>query len=1312
MTFTPKSPTQISEDPNNRTNEAQTEHDLIRPLLDLLWGEGAYQVQVTIPNVDSRRQPDYAFFNSRAERMDADVLKGKLEYWGKTLALGDAKSWNASLDRQRGVDENPSGQIANYLWRSRVRWGILTNGKVWRLYERERSSAGGIFYEVDLEDLLNSHADEAFKYFYLFFRREAFLPDKGGVSFVERVFHRSTEYATKVGDKLKDSAYDALRYLMNGFFAHGENGLSSSDQSVVKLVHENSLIVLYRLLFILFAEDRKLLPRDDEPYKSHSLCSIHKQVNERLRRGHSFLPDATGLWRSVLDLFHLIDSGFPEGHIPAYNGGLFGCERYQHIAYRAMPAQKHWEIGEQHLAQAIDLLAYEREQWDIPGSKDVDYATLDVQHLGSIYEGLLELQPKLASEALVETKEEGNTVFKPEHEVPVPGLIDRQPPRRAREGEIYLVTDRGQRKATGSYYTPKYVVSYIIEHTIGPLVAEAAEEVLRLREDVDRKIAKHRRTLREWQNSTNPEAALQLESLAKAIRTEERRVIEVYLGLKILDPSMGSGHFLVGAADFVSLAMATDPNLVAPDEAGEEDPQAYYKRLVVEHCLYGVDLNPLAVELAKLSLWLHTVSGEKALSFLDHRLRPGDSLVGVRLADDLSTPPYAINPDDGSISANPTSPSFRFTDVLVSTHLQYLLDTFRKIMEAPSGNAETERRKDSLFHEMDTVRDKFRAVANCWLAPFFGVPVTPEQFESAVKSLKGTPDDWKELRSMDWFRLAQNVADSRSFLHWELEFPEVFFTPSGFKERDVRGFDAVIGNPPYVSFGLGRAGKLGENLRTYYEFRYGNSAEYKISVYAMFMQLAGDLSRVTGEFGLILPDSFLVGRHFSKIRKHLALGTAIGHVIRFKEDFWESGDVGFPVILVASRRPPGWEVAPESTFVAECETLDSLAAGSLKYYSEPQVSWARAFRNRFRIIPDPADRRTIAMIEENSIVLGSVLGMHHGVRSKVGRDKVVSQKKRGSSWRPALTASDEISRYSLRWKGNYINIAPELLFKGGWDATHIEQDKLLIRRTGDSIIATLDRERYYHTNALIYGILIGQIRRYDLRALLAVMNSRLFVYYYRKNTMKEGRTLPQVEIDSLEQFPIRNTSDRTQPTLKSEKNPATTLAARWFKGRVDSTGITTFVHEMLSQEPRRCDLVYDLLAVLAEELLLRRRKMDDEIKGFHAWLAKHIGSELEELEDKTTLLGYHEHDLADFLAALRENAGRLSVNPDSRSVQETIVNEFTKSVSRLRPIKATIESADHLVDQIVYDLYGLGDKEIAVVERAVPRTTAETVVGV
>lgn len=496
------------------------------------------------------------------------------------------------------------------------------------------------------------------------------------MTFVEKVFQDSVQYATEVGDRLKESVYDALRHLINGFFEHPANGLNRHDPDTLRLVHENALIVLCRLLFLLYAEDCDLLPCSTQPYASYSLYRLQREINQHLREGKTYPPMAHRFWGELTNLFALIDEGFPEGGIPAYNGGLFSPTRYPHVAHTPQVDTQRWEIGDHRLAEVIDLLAYERDRWNEPGTRDVDYATLAVQHLGSIYEGLLELQPRIADEPLVETTEDGKPAFKPVTQTVSLRPIRGQPPRTANAGEVYLVTNRGERKATGSYYTPKYIV----ENTVGPLADEAVQQAAALRPDVDKEIKSLERRRREWAKSAASDAAKHVADCDRFIEAQKRRVLEPYLSLKILDPAMGSGHFLVSAADWLSLAMATGPNLLPLAEMGDEDPQAFYKRLIVERCLYGVDLNPLAVELAKLSLWLHTVSKDRALSFLDHHLRCGNSLIGAHIEDNLSKAPPPPQGTKGTKGKRQVAASEQlalgFYETLTGTHLSHFLDTF------------------------------------------------------------------------------------------------------------------------------------------------------------------------------------------------------------------------------------------------------------------------------------------------------------------------------------------------------------------------------------------------------------------------------------------------------------------------------------------------------------------------------------------------------------------------------------------------------------------------------------------------------------
>ena len=1283
-----------------RTNEPQTEHDFIQPVLNLLWREqnegDCYQVQVSIPNLDARRQPDYAFFHTAEERNGAEERQGTIDYWRNAPALGDAKRWTASLDKERGADENPSAQICNYLYRSRVRWGILTNGRIWRLYEREKSSSGGVFYEVDLEDTLSNHNTEAFKYFYLFFRREAFVPDETGVTFVERVFQGSVDYATEVGDRLKESVYDALRALMNGFFDHPNNELHRHDPDTLKLAHENCLIVLYRLLFLFYAEDRLLLPRSDEPYASYSLSRLQQEINKHLRSGETYLSTVHRFWSELTGLFELIDRGSSEAGIPAYNGGLFSPSNHPHVAHTPQPNAKRWEIGDHYLARAINLLAYERDSWDEIGERHVDYATLDVQHLGSIYEGLLELHPSIAEEPLIETLKSGKSLFKPENEVSNPRPIHGQPPRRISEKEIYLATDRGERKATGSYYTPKYIVQYIVENTVGPLADEAAEKVAAMRPEVDKEIRKLKREIREWEKSSTRDAENHVAALNRGIEEQKRRLLEPYLSLKILDPAMGSGHFLVGAADFLSLAMATDPKI----EIDDEDPQAFCKRLIVERCLYGVDLNPLAVELAKLSLWLHTVSKDKALSFLDHHLRCGNSLIGARIEDDLSQTPPELNARGRVKKVDTTQPILGFTEALIAKHLQHFLDTFRKIMETPTGDAETERMKDKWYRDMDSVRDRFRSVANCWLTPYFGVPVTLSQCQRAIKALRGSDAEWQVLQEEKWFRDIQSSAHQRCFFHWELEFPEAFFDPHGFKLDEGRGFDAVIGNPPY-----GLITDAGTKLLVQQTFA---STQYQPDNYVAFMERTHRLTRQQGYESLIVPTTFLAMHYFSAIRRFLLDHCCILTLIHFRFPVFEDPTVESSVYICQSEL--GHEKRRENN-------VSGIVIGELGNFIAKRFEAQAITQERFEEIPEN-DFNISLGTEEASIVekmlradiepLGNLCDMTVGIKpyqTGKGKPKQTREMVKKRTFDATYRRDSTYHQYLMGRDINRYVVAPleeRWISYGEWlaeprpKAPFFESKRIIVRQTGDSIIATLENKQRLTLNNIHNLRLRLQLPTYEF--LLAILNSRLITYFHQQVVPEANRVFAEVKIVDLERLPIRRISFITPADKHASLSED---GKRLYLSQENSDSVSDFAEQQLAQIPERAGVVHDLLAFLAEQMIEMNKQKQMETKGFLGWFERYIGAEVDGLTNKTKLRAYHEYDFETILGVLRQNRRKLAVNTDAREVQEAIEAELGKSMAKLNPLKEKISATDRLIDLIVYQLYGLTEEEIAIVEGAI-----------
>ena len=297
-----------------------------------------------------------------------------------------------------------------------------------------------------------------------------------------------------------------------------------------------------------------------------------------------------------------------------------------------------------------------------------------MRHLGDIYEGLLEYQPKIADQDLIIVSSRGSEKIEPK------SSPDQEVAYR--EGEVYLLTDKGERKATGSYYTPDYIVRYIVENTLAPLC--------------------------------------------------KGKSVDEILSLKILDPATGSGHFLVGVVDYLAEELITHPDAPHITETTDAETElAYWRRRVVESCVYGVDLNPMAVELAKLSLWLHTVAKGEPLSFLDHHIRCGNSLIGAKIENLSNLPQLRRNRRNTSEAQTEISMAFPFTDTVANAIGHYLL-----IEETESRTADQIHKKE---HELDIAQKMLRfhkGVANLWISLFFGNEMDRTGYHTALDALR------------------------------------------------------------------------------------------------------------------------------------------------------------------------------------------------------------------------------------------------------------------------------------------------------------------------------------------------------------------------------------------------------------------------------------------------------------------------------------------------------------------------------------------------------------------------------------------------
>jgi len=1025
------------------TSEAALEEELIRPILSKVLGF-SYLVQPSAAVFKTHRQPDYALFLSEEEKQGAKAFDGEKKLFENALAVADAKAWDVNLDAV-----GPASQMHDYVLISGLRWGILTNGRRWRLTHCDTVHELDTFFEIDLEGLLKAGDPTLLKYFLVFFHAESFQP--GG--FLDRVLTQSVEYAQRVGAELKENVYEALRCLCQGFLG-GNAEFSPEDLSTI---HQNALIVLYRILFLLYAEserERELLPLSNTDYQERiGLCALKRDVADQ----KSWLAETHSLWSRLSDLFRLVNQGSESLGIYAYNGGLFDPQRH--------PKLEGWRIGDRYLAEALKLLACTQAE----GRRGfLDYSALDVRELGSIYEGLLEHRLVL------------------------------------RGGSLEWEKDRSERKKTGSYYTPEYIVQYIVEQTIGPLIDEMQSG---LKTDLDELSEK----IRHARGENRRLLEQQRDGLLK--KTRER-----VLDLKILDPAMGSGHFLVSACDYIARRIAE----LEADLTGEETEEAVQtiKRTVAERSLYGVDLNPLATELAKLSLWLHTVAKGKPLSFLDHHLRTGNSLIGTRLKDMARHPSVAqdtfgIGLLEGSLPR----------DLLRAIqHLKF-------IKESISASRSDIDAKKAQWELVNVWIGKYKELANVWLSILFGNTVPMAQYQRILEAAASGHMD--EVFDSPAMARAEKIAAEKSFFHWELEFPDAFFDKFG-RRLENPGFDAVIGNPPWVA-----VDNLASEDKSFYGRTYGTAQKFDLS--HVFGALGVRVLRSDGILSFVIPEHSWIGEFHTTFRSLLFEKTQLLWVGSLKEgDF---SDVSNPASFFGARKneflKQGYKFTvlncrcAEKLIIVETHEMgfDELSADVILNNQNQPVCLSRVFFN-------PQFLRIRAAVQQAATAyLDNFVVVSDGVKTADALSEIMllqppHKKPDTKRYAEALRSGKSIPcRFgSVLWDGWWILREDQVqAFKSRSGFSYgsprrmycfTKEQKIIMRQTEPTIVATLDISQYRFPNSIFAVALKENVRLQDL-FLLAMLNSRLIRQYYLLSSQVGSTTKPQLYINQLKTLPIR-----------------------------------------------------------------------------------------------------------------------------------------------------------------------------------------------
>jgi N-6 DNA Methylase len=626
------------------------------------------------------------------------------------------------------------GLLQEYLNRTEHLWGVVTNGLQWRLLRDSSLMAKLTYVEFDLDQIMKGENFAEFGLFYRLFHRSR-LPENmedSNKCLLEDYHQLTLQQGGRVRDKLRDGVEKSIEQLANGFLQHPKNEALrqrvASGEILATEYYRQLLMLIYRLLFLMVAESRDLLLNDNETdleqrriYEAYySIEKLRLLAESPSLRREGFQD----LWRGLMVTFQLFDEhwrGQALGLSPL-NGDLFGSKALSYIDGYA--------IDNYDLLTAIkNLSRYDHvsAKGQAAQSRRVNYESLDVEELGSIYESLLDFHPQISAK---------------------------------NAGYEFELVKGSDRKSTGSYYTPPELVAQLIKTALEPVIADKLAGLSSIAER---------------------EAAL--------------------LSITVCDPSCGSGHFLLAAARRLGKELAR----VRTEEhqPGLDDLRPAV-RDVIQRCIYGVDLNPLAIDLCKVALWIEGYNKNRPLSFLDHRIKCGNSLVGVLDLDCLAggIPDGAFNAVTGDDKSLVTKLKKRNKDELKDIDQRCLWDlevvragrvSYALSAEQVGAIEETtaqdvkSKQESYLRGRSDAVWLRDHTLCNVWTAAFF-TPLLEQQLgviptTAVLFSLMTGSSVFQKVAEA-----ANALAAEKSFFHWCLEFPEVF---------QDGGFSCILGNPPW-----------------------------------------------------------------------------------------------------------------------------------------------------------------------------------------------------------------------------------------------------------------------------------------------------------------------------------------------------------------------------------------------------------------------------------------------------------------------------------------------------------------------------------
>lgn len=793
-------------------------------------------LSVALPNEHDVLRPTYAVpdpdSDGRFLLLVSVVPPGAdLDDAGARNERGPADGWHAS----------PEARLERLLRETGVPAGLLVNGDALRLVAAPKGESAG-WLHFPLASLCEVAGRPLCSALLMLLSAERFftLPTNERLPALLR---ESRKYQNLVSTRLAGQVLDALHELVRGFQAAHEAsggalladvldaGEDRDSQNNGEVVYGGLLATLLRLVFVLYAEDRGLVSSDPVYVEHYSVGGLFAKLRDDAALYPDTMDQRFGAWPRLLTLFRLLHDGAAHGglSIPARHGRLFSPDAYPFLEGR--PRRSRAVPGER-LASAPrvsdGVVLRVLENLLVLDGERISYRALDVEQIGSVYEAIMGFTLRVARGPVVAVpiRKKGSAVdlyldaasllalsgadrarrLKDEADCDLTGealaalktakspddlasalgkKLSRRTPRPLPAGSLYLQPTE-ERRRSGSHYTPRSLTEPIVRTTLEPVLAALGD-------------------------SPTPEQVL---------------------ALKVCDPAMGSGAFLVEACRHLgdALLRAWDAHGGLPEIPPDEDPVLFARRQVAQLCLYGIDKNPFAVDLAKLSLWLATLAKDHPFTFLDDSLRHGDSLVGLSpgLIERFHWEEKGQQP-------------------LLAGRIRAAMDAaMEKRAALEALNDADHETQEALLVEADAALADVRLAGDLVIAAFFGGK-KPKEREALRAKYEQLYDDVLSSRrpraEAEALVAALRTGEKPVFpFHWALAFPEVF-------ARENPGFDAFVGNPPFIG-GTLISGRLSAIYLDWLTSRWPEGGN-RTDLVAYFFRRVFSLLRTTGCFGLI-----------------------------------------------------------------------------------------------------------------------------------------------------------------------------------------------------------------------------------------------------------------------------------------------------------------------------------------------------------------------------------------------------------------------------------------------------------------------------